>query len=158
MNQADLLNPPDDLFPAEADAPFRSHVLGHDHLADLARTVAAQWPAAVRPGAHSLLRRLRDNERVLHAARTEAAAAAEAKEPLTPDAEWLLDNFYVIEDVLREVKTDLPRGYYDELPALAAGPWAGLPRVYALAVALISHTDSHLDDAQVLRFARAFQE
>src|SRR5215213_2337210 len=158
MNQVDLLAPADDLFPAEADAPFRSHVLGHDHLADLARTVAAQWPAAVRPGAHSLLRRLRDNERVLHAARTEAAAAADAKEPLTPDAEWLLDNFFVIEDVLREVRKDLPRGYYDELPVVTVGPWTGIPRIYALAVALITNTDSHLDDTAVLRFVQAFQE
>src|SRR5215210_1582160 len=137
MNPVDLLNPPDDLFPVEADAPFRSQVLGHDHLADLARTVAAQWPAAVRPGAHSLLRRVRDNEGVLNDARAEAARAADAREPLTPDAEWLLDNFFVIQEVLREVRKDLPRGYYDELPAVSVGPWAGLPRIYALAVALI---------------------
>ena len=112
----------------------------------------------MRPGTHSLLRRLRDNERVLHAARAEAAGDADAKEPLTPDAEWLLDNFFVIEEVLREVRKDLPRGYYDELPVVTVGPWAGLPRIYALAVALITHTDSHLDDAAILRFVQAFQE
>jgi len=75
-----------------------------------------------------------------------------------PDAEWLLDNFFVIEDVLREVKTDLPRGYANELPVASSGAWAGLPRVYGIAVVLVSHTDSHLDDAQVLRFVRAYQE
>ena len=148
MSLADLQIPADDLFPAEADAPFRSQVLGYDHLVDLARTVAAQWPAAVRPGAHALLRRLKDNEQVLHDARAEAARAADAREPLTPDAEWLLDNFFVIEEVLREVRRDLPRGYYDELPLVTTGPWAGLPRIYALAVALITHTDSHLEDPE----------
>ena len=68
--------------PIVSDAPFRSQALGNDHLAELARTLAAQWPATVRPGAHSLLRRLRDNEHVLHVARDEAAHAADAKEPL----------------------------------------------------------------------------
>jgi cyclic beta-1,2-glucan synthetase len=148
----------DTLFPTEADAPFRSQVLGTDHLAELARAVAVQWPAAVRPGAHSLLRRLRDNERVLHAARSEAAAAADAREPLTPDAEWLLDNFFIIEEVLREVRKDLPHGYYEELPVVTIGPWSGLPRIYALAVALITHTDSHLEDGAILRFVQAFQQ
>lgn len=145
-------------FASEADAPFRSQVLGHDHLADLARAVAAQWPARVQPGGQSLLRRLRDNESILHAARAEAAAAAEAREPLTPDAEWLLDNFFIIEEVLREVRKDLPRGYYEELPVVTVGPWTGLPRIYALSVALITHTDSHLDDAAIQRFVQAFQQ
>src|SRR5262245_10729020 len=158
MNRADPCDPTDEPFLSEADAPFRSQVLGYDHLDDLARTVAARWPAAVHPGAHSLLRRLRDNERVLHEARAEAAAAADAKEPLTPDAEWLLDNFFVIEEVLREVRKDLPRGYYDELPVVTTGPWGGLPRIYALAVALITHTDSHLEDGSIFRFVKSFQE
>src|SRR5262245_19167975 len=158
MNQTDPCEPVDDPFASEADGPFRSQVLGYDHLDDLARSVARQWPAAVRPGAHTLLRRLRDNERVLHDARTAAAADADAKEPLAPEAEWLLDNFFVIEDVLREVRKDLPRGYYDELPVVTVGPWAGVPRIYALAVALITHTDSHLEDGAILRFVKAFQE
>jgi cyclic beta-1,2-glucan synthetase len=145
-------------FQTEADAPFRSQVLGYDHLADLARAVAAQWPSAIHPGGRSLLRRLRDNERILIAARAEAAAAADAREPLTPDAEWLLDNFFVIEDVLREVRKDLPRGYYDELPVVTVGPWASLPRIYSLAVALVTHTDSHLEDGAIQRFVHAFQE
>jgi cyclic beta-1,2-glucan synthetase len=157
MISAELLTE-DDPLPLEADAPFRSQVLGYDHLADLAKTVAAQWPAAVRPGTHALLRRLHDNERILHAARAEAARAADDEEPITPDAEWLLDNFFVIEEVLREVRQDLPRGYYDELPVVLTGRWAGLPRIYALAVALITNTDSHLEDGAILRFVTAFQE
>lgn len=158
MLQAESPTAAEPLFPIEADAPFRSHVLGSDHLAELARAVAGQWPAAVRPGAHSLLRRLRDNERILTAARAEAAAAADAREPLTPDAEWLLDNFFIIEEVLREVRKDLPRGYYDELPVVTVGPWSGMPRIYALAVALITHTDSHLEDGAIQRFVQAFQQ
>ena len=115
---------------AGADGPYLGEILGSDHLDDYARGVAARWPSVSRPGSRTLLRRVRDNERVLRKARDQAAAEAASggKDPLTPDAEWLLDNFFVIEDVFREVRTDLPRGYYDELPVVAAGPWAGLPR------------------------------
>ncbi len=101
----------------------------------------------MQSGSRPLLRRLRDNQRLLHHSRDVAAAAAARGEPLTPDAEWLLDNFFVIQDTLREVRTDLPPGYYDELPVIRDGPWAGHPRVYALAVHLLAHTDSHLDEA-----------
>ncbi len=78
-----------------------------------------------------MLRRLADNERVLVHVYQRIGAAARTGEPLTTDAEWLLDNFYIIEEVLREVRHDLPAGYYRELPKLADGPLAGYPRVYA---------------------------
>src|SRR5262245_38259708 len=80
-----------------ADAPLRSELLGDDHLADLARRRAGEWAVQVRPGPHPLLRRLRENEAVLRRAHESAAAAAARSEALMPDAEWLLDNFYVIE-------------------------------------------------------------
>jgi cyclic beta-1,2-glucan synthetase len=139
------------------DSPLRAALFGDAQLAELARGLAAAWRAEVRPGFHPLLRRLRENESVLRTARDAAAAAAARNEPLMPDAEWLLDNYFVIEDVPREVRTDLPRGYYDELPVILSGPQAGLPRVYGLAVALVAHTDSHLEDARVLRFVLAFE-
>src|SRR5918998_1391092 len=53
------------------------------------------------------------------------------------ESEWLLDNYYVVEEVVREVRVHLPRSYYHELPALQAGPLAGLPRIYALAGILL---------------------
>jgi len=138
-------------------APLRSELFGADHLAELARSLAGATQTVVKPGSHPLLRRLHGNAAVLRKARDVAAATARS-EPLMPDAEWLLDNFFVIEGVLREVRTDLPRSYLDELPVAKSGPWTGLPRVYGIAVALISHTDSHLDDAQILRFVRAYQD
>jgi len=142
----------------EPDLPFRNELLGSDRLDDLARDIAGRWSIGESRGARSLLRRLRDNGRVLRRAYVEASVEASVHNSISPDAEWLLDNFFVIEDVLREVRTDLPRGYLDELPVYTAGPWAGLPRVYAIAVTLISHTDSHLEDGLILRFVRAFQE
>jgi cyclic beta-1,2-glucan synthetase len=144
--------------PVFADDPLRAELFGTDHLAELARELARSTPVSVKPGSHPLLRRLRANAALLRKARDSAADSAARNEPLMPDAEWLLDNFFVVEAVLTEVQKHLPRSYYDELPVADAGPWAGLPRVYGLAVALVSHTDSRLDGAQILQFVRAYEE
>ncbi len=55
------------------------------------------------------------------------------------------------------MRIDLPRGYYAELPALDSGPFAGLPRIYALALAVVAHTDSSIDEGQLLDFVRSYQ-
>src|SRR6185437_4044445 len=100
---------------------------------------------------------LNRNGRVLYAAYRRIAAAAAEGLTLISDAEWLLDNFYIVEEVLREVRHDLPRGYYKKLPKLVNSNLAGYPRVYALALALIAHTDSNLDEAHITRFVQSFQ-
>src|SRR5262249_5811479 len=82
----------------------------------------------------------------------------ERQEAISPDAEWLLDNYHIIEQTLREVRHDLPRGYADKLPKLVDGPLASLPRVYLLAVELIAHTDSCLDEDLITRFVQAWQQ
>ena len=43
-------------------------------------------------------------------------------------------------------------------PSSGATPLAGFPRVYALAVTLIAHTDSELDEPKISRFVQAFQD
>ena len=58
---------------------------------------------------------------------------------------------------LREIRIDLPHGYYRKLPKLASGAYAGYPRVYTLAIELIAHTDSSLDENHITRFVQAYQ-
>ena len=74
------------------------------------------------------------------------------------DAEWLLDNFHIVEEVVREVRHDLPPGYDVELPKLAGPDLAGYPRAFAVALHLVAHTDSELDDVRITRFVEAFQD
>ncbi|HEY7426134.1 MAG TPA: glucoamylase family protein [Gemmataceae bacterium] len=122
-----------------------------------ARLLAGACQTAARTATEGpLLQQLARNGRLLVEAYRKIAEAAQNL-TLTPDAEWLLDNFYIVEEVLREIRHDLPRGYYQKLPKLAGTPLAGYPRVYALALALIAHTDSNLDDALIARFVQAFQ-
>jgi ATP-binding protein involved in chromosome partitioning len=92
---------------------------------------------------------LREDDRLLRSAHALIRIASHSQETLTTDAEWLLDNFFVVEDVLREVKRDLPAGYYNKLPRLTVGPLAGFPRILALAAGLIAHTDASLSAGQI---------
>ncbi len=77
---------------------------------------------------------------------------------ITPAAEWLIDNFHVVEKQIREVRADLPPGYYRQLPKLAGGPFARYPRVFGVAWAFVAHTDSLFDPEILRRYLRAYQE
>ncbi len=143
------------------DQPIRAELFGPDHLEVRARELAreaAVLPPAAAPAGDPLRRRFAANGRELARARQAIAAAAARGEVLTTDAEWLLDNYHIIEETLREVRQDLPGGYYRELPKLAGGPFRGLPRVYAPCAELVAHTDSALDETNVTRFVQAYQQ
>ena len=171
------------LISPQAGGPIRAERLGSERLEAHARQLAAACVLAPRGRAGSpLLRRFAANGRFLHQAHRrifeallrrfaengrflreahrrifEASAGAE-DEGRGLDAEWLCDNFHIIEEVLREVHQDLPHGYDEELPKLSGRPLHGYPRVYALALALVAHTDSELDEARLIGFVQAFQE
>ena len=76
---------------------------------------------------------------------------------ITPAAEWLLDNFYLIEEQIQMARRHLPRGYSRELPRLLNGPSAGLPRVYDIVLELISHVDAQIDAGPLSAFIAAYQ-
>ena len=121
------------------------------------QALAATHRLAPGRGRDRLLARLAENEEVLVDACDLLAAAVTANRRVTPAAEWLLDNFYLIEEQIRTAKRHLPRGYSRELPRLAQGPSAGLPRVYDLAFDAISHGDGRVDAEGLSRFVGAYQ-
>jgi cellobiose phosphorylase len=63
-----------------------------------------------------------------------------------------------VQEHIGEVRESLPSGYYRELPVLAGGPLAGYPRVYELAITLISHSEGRVDLNNVSGFVAAFQQ
>ncbi len=77
---------------------------------------------------------------------------------ITPAAEWLIDNYHLVDRQFREIRTDLPPSFYRKLPKLAAGPFVGYPRVFGLAWAFVAHTDSCFDATVLLHYVRAYQE
>ncbi|MBV8384016.1 MAG: hypothetical protein JOZ63_15505, partial [Planctomycetaceae bacterium] len=140
------------------EEPIRAELFGLDHLEAHARKLAAA--AVLTPRSRvvtPLLRRFAENGRVLIKAHRRIVEDPAHTQPRSLEAEWLTDNFHIIEDTLREVEHDLPGGYYSELPKLADGPLAGYPRVFALALALVAHSDSGLDEPRISRYVEAFQ-
>ena len=139
--------------------PIRAELLGLDRLEALARGVAESCPLLPPKRRSSpLLRRFEENAAVLMKVHARIAAPDDRGEGRGIDAEWLLDNFHIVEEVLREVRHDLPPGYDVELPKLAGPDLAGYPRVFAVALHLVAHTDSELDEVRITRFVEAFQE
>ena len=61
--------------------------------------------------------------------------------PVTPAAEWLVDNMHMVARHVGQIRQDLPPSYFSELPELGSGFLAGHPRVFALMWAYIAHTD-----------------
>jgi cyclic beta-1,2-glucan synthetase len=105
-----------------------------------------------------LLERLDETRRLIDDAHDRLAAAADREVNVSPAGEWLLDNLHVVQEHIREVRESLPRGYYRELPELAGGALAGYPRVYEIAITLISHTEARIELESVDLFLGAFQQ
>jgi cyclic beta-1,2-glucan synthetase len=76
---------------------------------------------------------------------------------LTPASEWFLDNFHIIEDQMRIIKRDLPKDFYNELPKISEGEFAGHPRVYAIAYTYVNNTDARLELRSIENFVMSFQ-
>ena len=121
------------------------------------KSLASAHRLAPGRGSDRLLARLAENEEILADVCDLLAAAVTANRRVTPAAEWLLDNFYLIEEQIRTAKRHLPKGYSRELPRLAQGASAGLPRVYDLALDAISHGDGRVDAEGLSRFVAAYQ-
>lgn len=109
------------------------------------------------PGPNRLLRRLGENEEALVKAHDLVIAAEGESRPVATAGEWLLDNFYLVEQQIRATRRYLPRTYSRELPRLLNGPHAGFPRVYAIALELIAHSDGRVDAENLSHFVAAYQ-
>src|SRR6476620_827192 len=131
--------------------------LSVERLEELAETIARHRVSPGRRPELGLRSLTRESGRVLLRCYQTLAAVIDDERATTPAAEWLVDNFHIVEEVLNEIRTDLPRGFYRKLPTLAEGPFAGAPRVLELAWSYVAHTDSRFDAVTLQRFVLAFQ-
>ena len=140
--------------------PIRAEIFGPERLVEHARALALSHrvhPKRRRKGV-PLLDRFEDNARALLGAYRALAREVQRDQPISPTAEWLIDNFHIIDEQLIEIREALPSGYYRELPKLATGPLAEHPRAYGIAWAVVAHTDSRFDPHLLELFLRAYQE
>jgi cyclic beta-1,2-glucan synthetase len=144
--------------PSSAEEAIRAELFGIERLEQHAESLAATHRTIGRPAeGRNLLPRVRDNARVLLAGYRNIAETVLAKNEITPAAEWILDNFHIVDEQLRGIRDHLPVSYYRLLPRIAAGHLAGYPRVYGLAWAYVAHTDSRFEMETIQRFVRAYQ-
>ena len=134
-----------------------SELLNADQLKDWAVALASSHRVDAHPGEDKLLNRLAENERVLVEAHSAVIAPATPGKRILPAEAWLLDNFYLIEQQIALARRHLPRGYSRQLPKLAGGPLAGFPRIYGVALELISHQDGLVDRDNATAFLAAYQ-
>ncbi len=136
---------------------LRSELFSIEQLKRHAAKLAGKHIIDPHPGPDRLLPRLADNARVLRAAYDVVTAAVTPGQRIVPAEAWLLDNFYLIEQQIGLARQHLPRGYSRQLPRLADGPSAGFPRIYDLALELISHMDGRIDSDNATQFVAAYQ-
>ncbi len=139
--------------------PIREELFSVERLEEHARSLAlAQIVSSRAAKGQPLARRLADNGAVLFEAYRSIVKAINEGRPITPAAEWLVDSYHLVETQIRDIRSDLPPGYYRQLPKLASGPFAGYPRVFGVAWAFVAHTDSRFDAQMLVRYVRAYQE
>jgi cyclic beta-1,2-glucan synthetase len=144
--------------PWDTEDLLREELFSVERLEQHAASLAAAQQVTDKPRRrHSLHARLRDNAAALLAHYRAIAQAVRDGRSITPAAEWLLDNYHIIEEQIRNIREDLPPGFYRQLPKLASGPLAGYPRILGLAWEFVAHTDSHFDTEALRRFSRAYQ-
>ncbi len=106
----------------------------------------------------TLLQHLQSWERILHDAYRYFRVEASKDLTFSRAGEWMLDNFYIIEQTLHQIKEDLPKNYYDQLPLENTTEHKGVPRIYGLALEWVVSNQSQLELTQTAVFIQEFQQ
>ncbi len=143
-------------------APLRAALLTAEQMRAHGRQLARQHELAAPRSRNPLLGRLQANQSALQDVAKQLSAAVSAARAITPAGEWLLDNFYLIEEEIATAKRHLPARYSRELPRLnddvaRHGTGAGQPRVYDLALNAVAHGDGRLVMHTLSLFVSAYQ-
>src|SRR5512137_2350452 len=96
-------------------------------------------------------------QEALFRAATRQLQSKTAPQSLSEAAEWLPDNFYLVQQTCRQIREDMPVSFYRQLPRRDAGSLLGYPRVYAVAQKLIVMRQARLDLAHITRFVQLYQ-
>src|ERR1700684_191697 len=143
---------------AEAEEPIRAELFSAYRLEQHAESLAAaQTVTTDSDSGRPLIPRVAENGRALLEYYRATAKSVQQDLTITPAAEWLVDNFYIVEEQLREIRDDLPVGFYKKLPKLASGHLEGYPRVFGVAWAYVAHTDSRFEPEVLRAFVTAYQ-
>jgi cyclic beta-1,2-glucan synthetase len=143
----------------EPGEPIVAELFSVERLEQHAESLATAQAITSEPRHGRPIRpRVAENGHILLESYRVLAGAIKEERAITPAAEWLVDNFHIVDEHLREIRDDLPEKYYRELPKLAGGHLEGYPRVLGIAWAYVAHTDSRFDPESLRRMVRAYQQ
>jgi hypothetical protein len=137
--------------------PLRAELFSAEQIEAYAKKLAKNHSLITGHLSEQLLKRLAENERALLDVHASLIQSIRENQRIAPAGEWLLDNFYLIERQIYTGKKHLPKGYSKGLPQLKKGDSTGLPRVYDIAVEIISHSDGRVDLVSLSGFITAYQ-
>ncbi|HEY8660253.1 MAG TPA: glucoamylase family protein [Hanamia sp.] len=139
------------------EEPLREELFSSDQMERFGKTLAARHKLSTKPAKEHLLKRLAENEIILQEVRKLLNDSIKRKYQVTPAGEWLIDNFYLVEEHIRIAKAHFPKNYSEDLPQLSDGNSTGLTRSYDIVLQIISHSDGRIDMENLGNFVRAYQ-
>src|SRR5664279_1177109 len=139
------------------EEPLREELFSSEQMERFGKALAARHKLSSKPAKDHLLKRLADNETTLREVRKLLTDSIKRKYQVTPAGEWLIDNFYLVEEHIRIAKTHFPKNYSEGLPQLLDGSSTGLTRSYDIVLQIISHSDGRIDMENLGRFVKAYQ-
>src|SRR6187399_2291633 len=139
------------------EEPFRSELFSSDQMDRHGKVLAKSHKIQKGNPVDKLLKRLEDNEKTLLEVRNLLVESLRTDKTITPASEWLLDNFYLVEEQVVIARKHLPKGYSEALPYLAEGMSADMPRVYDIVLEIIAHSDGRVDVSSLTSFIASYQ-
>ncbi|TAH41898.1 MAG: cyclic beta 1-2 glucan synthetase [Bacteroidetes bacterium] len=156
-NMRAFFRPQTDSGDFQYEEPLRAELYGSGQMERFGKKLAASHVLSTKPAKDHLLKRLADNETVLHMVRKLLTNSIKKSHQLTPAGEWLIDNFYLIEEDIRNAKLHFPKGYSEDLPQLTSETDSGPTRIYDIALNIISHSDGRVDIDNLSSFIKSYQ-
>ena len=144
--------------PWDDTEPIRAEVFGRERFEQHAVSLADSHMVVDRSlKVVSIVDRLDDNAAALLQDYRALLTELGARRPITPAAEWLVDNFHIVERNVRQVRLDLPPSYFKQLPKLGSGFLAGHPRIFGIMWGYVAHTDSLFDPDLLADYVRSYE-
>lgn len=133
--------------------PIAAEIFSVDQMERYGEKLAQSHKLSTRKAPYYLLNRLTESEKLLSENCNILSAGGDKS--IAPAGEWLLDNFYLIEEHIRLVRQLLPKNFGKGLPTLVEPQ--SCPRIYDIAAEAIAHSDGHWDASTLVRFITAYQ-
>jgi len=104
------------------------------------------------------IKELSEDYKIINEVYIKLLEGAKSEKNIIPAAEWLLDNFYIIEENTKEIKRDFKFKLYKNLPILRNQELNNKTRISEIANEMVVHTDGRIDENVIMNYVNSYQE